>query len=634
MRIESGLRDLGLDRGVGIPRGLPSRLRRANQAASTYFAQKAPIPRLSPAVREDPDTMYRPLARVQPAFSGPFYYITKSCAFSVSVPPLWAVEHPDDMCIPQIGDMLAHPQLPPGLIERCLAVLKVIVPFKHELIRVVVEGFTTPLFDPTRRAKAWDEMTAEEGARADLTVLERVHENFEDNATLEGFLADLIISAVHRNTGPVHIDSTASPSAIYVDKFLVTIPSICKLSGFSVSGIPGPTPKYSIPPNGKWTWTGRITMTINAIAQTLCERATHPVQKGERGKQMIVARYKTITTRVILSRDCVDLSFSSCHHNASEISSARSNWGACTAPGAARKGRGLRPNMRSYVFLCSLPFVLLLTAERCGKRQQGQRTRAPEAQAKRKEDYLKCSRLKIAEHTDTHSQQARNFTYPVPFPDHFANAKPNTVNVTNIVEELWLTLPADLPNATDNDSMNLFIKSQEPTEEQRAAMGSGGTNEPEYLAIQWADAIPAETLKMLVRLWDTLRLLGVKFSEAEHQWSGMPALHLGLWEMYVKLIKITTDARQTKLTKRDLAKSAPKEEILAAIDELCRAVKEHVVPRLEQLMDCNVPGHRRVRERINTRVLHQLRSNKDFAQHPDQDFGSLFTSMAVKEGGS
>ena len=35
--------------------------------------------------------------------------------------------------------MLAHPQLPPGLIERCLDVLKEIMPTERELIRVVVE---------------------------------------------------------------------------------------------------------------------------------------------------------------------------------------------------------------------------------------------------------------------------------------------------------------------------------------------------------------------------------------------------------------------------------------------------------------------------------------------------------------
>ncbi|KAJ7024741.1 hypothetical protein C8F04DRAFT_1270010 [Mycena alexandri] len=51
-------------RAVGVPIGLPSRLRRAIQAASTCFAHKAYIPRLSPAVGEDPDAMYSPpLAR-------------------------------------------------------------------------------------------------------------------------------------------------------------------------------------------------------------------------------------------------------------------------------------------------------------------------------------------------------------------------------------------------------------------------------------------------------------------------------------------------------------------------------------------------------------------------------------------
>jgi condensin complex subunit 3 len=77
-----------------------------------------------------------------------------------------------------------------------------------------------------RRVKERHEMTAEEGVRADLTdlrclalvnsMLERVHgvcfllsiffraswltrpQNFEDNSTLEGILADLIIPAVRR----------------------------------------------------------------------------------------------------------------------------------------------------------------------------------------------------------------------------------------------------------------------------------------------------------------------------------------------------------------------------------------------------------------------------------------------------
>ena len=35
--------------------------------------------------------------------------------------------------------MLAHPQLPPSLIERCLDVLKEIMPSERDLIRVIVE---------------------------------------------------------------------------------------------------------------------------------------------------------------------------------------------------------------------------------------------------------------------------------------------------------------------------------------------------------------------------------------------------------------------------------------------------------------------------------------------------------------
>lgn len=35
--------------------------------------------------------------------------------------------------------MLGHPQLPPGLIEHCMNVLKKIMPSERDLIRVIVE---------------------------------------------------------------------------------------------------------------------------------------------------------------------------------------------------------------------------------------------------------------------------------------------------------------------------------------------------------------------------------------------------------------------------------------------------------------------------------------------------------------
>ncbi|KAF9525087.1 nuclear condensing complex subunit [Crepidotus variabilis] len=133
-------------------------------------------------------------------------------------------------------DMLAHPQLPPGLIERCLDVMKAIMPSERDLIRVVVEIVVelrdgepeeqvneAPVSIPddqsdvsttfrkektTRQTKDREDMTPQERQVADVTdirclmlciaMLERVNGTFEDNSTLEGVLSDLIIPSVKR----------------------------------------------------------------------------------------------------------------------------------------------------------------------------------------------------------------------------------------------------------------------------------------------------------------------------------------------------------------------------------------------------------------------------------------------------
>ncbi|GAV99813.1 condensin subunit cnd3 [Lentinula edodes] len=130
-----------------------------------------------------------------------------------------------------VKDMLAHPHLPPGLIEHCLDVLSKILPSERELIRIVVEIIielrdddeVEPVIDDNfdgsrsditqkersmRRSKDRHEMTPEEQQQNDLTdmrclvlcigMLERVNGTFEDNSTLEGILTDLIVPAVKR----------------------------------------------------------------------------------------------------------------------------------------------------------------------------------------------------------------------------------------------------------------------------------------------------------------------------------------------------------------------------------------------------------------------------------------------------
>ncbi|KAG6907366.1 hypothetical protein DXG01_009187 [Tephrocybe rancida] len=133
-----------------------------------------------------------------------------------------------------VKDMVAHPELPPGLINACLDVLKEILPTEKELIRVVVEVIidlredeqeindvqsilqgdpdttqaTTVKDRSTQRTRSRDSMSPEERMEADIIdmrcltlcigMLERVDGTFEDNSTLEGILTDLIIPSVKR----------------------------------------------------------------------------------------------------------------------------------------------------------------------------------------------------------------------------------------------------------------------------------------------------------------------------------------------------------------------------------------------------------------------------------------------------
>ncbi|KAF5379027.1 hypothetical protein D9615_006072 [Tricholomella constricta] len=136
-----------------------------------------------------------------------------------------------------VKDMIAHPELPPGLLNPCLDILKEILPTERELIRVVVEiiidlreGEDPEVNDgrsvlndesqadntqmtimkerSIQRIKPRDDMSPEECAEADIRdircltlcigMLERVDGTFEENSTLEGILTDLIIPSVKR----------------------------------------------------------------------------------------------------------------------------------------------------------------------------------------------------------------------------------------------------------------------------------------------------------------------------------------------------------------------------------------------------------------------------------------------------
>ncbi|KAE9404610.1 hypothetical protein BT96DRAFT_955565 [Gymnopus androsaceus JB14] len=102
-----------------------------------------------------------------------------------------------------VKDILAHPHLPPGLIERCLDVLCKILPSERELIRIVVEIIIELRDDDAEQAIEDDSnmrliLTDMRCLVLCIGMLERVNGTFEDNSTLEGVLTDLIVPAVKR----------------------------------------------------------------------------------------------------------------------------------------------------------------------------------------------------------------------------------------------------------------------------------------------------------------------------------------------------------------------------------------------------------------------------------------------------
>ncbi|KAJ7472096.1 hypothetical protein FB451DRAFT_1036500, partial [Mycena latifolia] len=201
------------------------------------------------------------------------------------------------------------------------------------------------------------------------------------------------------------------------------------------------------------------------------------------------------------------------------------------------------------------------------------------------------------------------------YPDEFSGGKRDSQRVTDLMNERWPTVPADLPNITDDDRLTaecVWLRRDGP---------------PPFLLMRFAHAIPASTLVRLLALWDRLKGLGVKFPKADHRCSEMPALHLGVWELFMNTPLITTDSRQTLQSDREV-----RAEVVEAIDALCRLIRKLVVPRLQRLMDAHAPGQRRVQDRIHARVRHFL--GKALAQRPDMDFGGLFFTIAVKEGSS
>ncbi|KAJ7830398.1 hypothetical protein B0H13DRAFT_2371993 [Mycena leptocephala] len=312
------------------------------------------------------------------------------------------------------------------------------------------------------------------------------------------------------------------------------------------------------------------------------------------------------------------------------------------------KRRGGNPQRgtkaRSSLQLLALPKQETPSKNAKRKGNNSHRSRAATKVDERKQKYVEGgvyerSQKKVAERTLV-------IDLPVEFPDHFAPFNKGADLVNKKVKE-WPT-PADLPSITDDDTLTVLIKTRDPTPEQLAKFGPGGTGIwfnnkkftdstaltvlakagwPRYLIMRFGKVISIETQKKLLKFWDHLVSLGLKFPDPEPQRSTTPAVHLGAWGLYDGRPRITTDSRQEKISDPD-----KRAIVCGAMDKLLGVFKDEVVPPLENVMHRHAPEQTRVQSIVYQYVLKHLA--KQFEHRPNLDFGGLFFSVACKEGSS
>lgn len=95
---------------------------------------------------------------------------------------------------------------------------------------------------------------------------------------------------------------------------------------------------------------------------------------------------------------------------------------------------------------------------------------------------------------------------------------------------------------------------------------------PAYYAARFDKVLTLDVQMKIVAGWDRLLAAGVNFPNPDKNRSSTPALHLGIWEIYLNLPKVTIDTRKQN------------EAVLEAMDHLFALLKRHVVWKVKNLM--------------------------------------------------
>ncbi|KAJ6622410.1 hypothetical protein B0H10DRAFT_2013854 [Mycena sp. CBHHK59/15] len=220
------------------------------------------------------------------------------------------------------------------------------------------------------------------------------------------------------------------------------------------------------------------------------------------------------------------------------------------------------------------------------------------------------------------------------FPADFLAFTKNAAMVVETVHEKYPRDPHMLPLFSTNDKNIVLISCPPPGLRDLDSMGPGGIGKwlehkpspkqhlvfeedgmPPFEVGRFPGVITLYVQKLLLKVFDRLKALKPEYRPIEPQRSMTPAQHFGIWEHYLSHPIITGDSRQIK------AMLARRLELVDAI-HLCGVIKEHILPKLQEIADWYFLGQHRTQDELN------------LEEYPNFDFLGLFTTIAVKEGSS
>ncbi|KAJ7105050.1 hypothetical protein C8R43DRAFT_963721 [Mycena crocata] len=239
--------------------------------------------------------------------------------------------------------------------------------------------------------------------------------------------------------------------------------------------------------------------------------------------------------------------------------------------------------------------------------------------------------------------KSRIIRRPVGFPDQFLDFTKDHKLVKPNLGTMWTRRPDRLHLVGEDDSLNIFITTAKPSPEALAMMGPGGVGNwtelskeekkelrtdgaPKYMLMRFSNILSDAACAKFLALFDEMAATAIKYPAADHRRSDTPALHFGVWGLFSGKPHITADSIQVRVREKD------RPTVIAAIDALLAEVKKSFIPVAERLMHRHAPEQERMGKRVHDRNVYWL--SAEFALRPALDFGTLFSSMAVKEGSS